>query len=292
MSSTARAPEPQAEPSDSADSRVIVVTGSTLPASVAGSIAARYPTTQVVSLGEFVAPSATASTIVIFAAEDLAEAWQLASSTTGVAALRLAFRTATATDLSAITGYALDTIQPTGDAVIVTLRPGEIDPQTGLWLSRMTGALAPVAKSAVANSAAADSATAATRSKAARQPKARADRRRSAIGLLRRHRVAVTAAAAASLAVAVLTGLAFGSVWVGIILGGFTLLGLAQLAVAALSYRAATAARIQAQAAARSTEGLQQSLVEQVRQLTASSAETALLMREHTRDSTAAKPRD
>lgn len=287
MSSTARAPEPQAEPSDSADSRVIVVTGSTLPASVAGSIAARYPTTQVVSLGEFVAPSATASTIVIFAAEDLAEAWQLASSTTGVAALRLAFRTATATDLSAITGYALDTIQPTGDAVIVTLRPGEIDPQAGLWLSRLTGALAPVAKSAVANSAAA-----ATRSKAARQPKARADRRRSVIGLLRRHRVAVAAAAAASLAVAVLTGLAFGSVWVGIILGGFTLLGLAQLAVAALSYRAATAARIQAQAAARSTEGLQQSLVEQVRQLTASSAETALLMREHTRDSTAAKPRD
>lgn len=284
MSSTARAPEPQAEPQaeapTSADPRVIVVTGATLPATVAGSIAARHPATLVVPIAEFTASSTTSSTTVIFAAEDLAEAWQLAKSTDPVAEIRLAFRTASATGLSAVTGYALDTVQPSGEALIVTFRPDDHDSaQAGPWLSRLAGALP-----AEASPASADSPSPTPRPRAARPPATKASARSSMVGLLRRHRSAVAIAAIAAVLVGVVAGFAFDSLWLGVFLGGFAMVALVQLALAFLSFRAASAARTQAETAARTVTGLQQRLVDQVQQITASSAETTLLMREYLRD--------
>lgn len=283
MSSTARAPEPQAEPQaeapTSANPRVIVVTGATLPATVAGSIAARHPATSVVPIAEFAASSIDSSTTVIFAAEDLAEAWQLAKSTDPVAEIQLAFRTASATALSAVTGYALDTVQPSGEALIVTFRPdGHDSTQAGLWLSRLAAALPAEALPVT------DSASPTPRPRAARPPAPKASARNSLVGLLRRHRSAVAIAAMAAVLVGVVAGFAFDSLWLGVFLGGFAMVALAQLALAFLSLRAASAARTQAETAARTATGLQQRLVDQVQQITASSTETTLLMREYLRD--------
>lgn len=274
MSSTGRAPQPPDAPADSHDSTVVMVTGLSLPSRVAGSVASRYPTAQVVSIEEFTPPHPDAASTVIFIGDDLRDAWEVATSSDGSATshVRLAFLTASAVGLDALRGYHLESLQPAGDCLIIDLRRTEGIGDAAGWLSKVIGSGKPPV------AARPEPAT----PKGSRTPAARTGVLGGLPRLLRRSWTGVLLLVVVAILCGIVGGLAFASAWVGVFLAGFTVILLTQLGLAVITYRAAAAARKATQAAAKA----QQDVAADVRLITASSAETTLLMREQVRGET------
>lgn len=268
MSSTGRAPQPPEAPADSHDSTVVLVTGARLPSRVAGSVARRYPSAQAMPISEFTGFQPDAGSTVIFIGEDLQDAWEVAtaSDASGPEQVRLAFLTASAAGLDALTGYHLESVQPSADCLIIDLRRTETSGDAAGWLAKLVGVATP--------SVAAKPASATP--KGSRAP---AGRTGALGGLLRRYWVGVLLLAAVAILCGIVASLAFASAWVGLFLAGFAVIALAQVGLAVLTYRTSSAARKTAQAVAKA----QQEVADQVRLITASSAETALVLREQAR---------
>ncbi|MEE9964985.1 MAG: hypothetical protein K4304_07795 [Propionicimonas sp.] len=273
MSSTGRAPQPPDAPADSHDSTVVLVTGARLPSRVTGSVARKYPSAQVMPISEFTGLQPDAGNTVIFIGEDLRDAWEVATASDasepdapGPEQVRLAFLTASAAGLDALTGYRLDSAQPSADCLIIDLRRTETSGDAAGWLAKLVGVAAPSVAAKPAS----------VTPKGSRTP---AGRTGALGGLLRRYWVGVLLLAAVAILCGIVASLAFASAWVGLFLAGFAVIALAQVGLAVLTYRTSSAARKTAQAVAKA----QQEVADQVRLITASSAETALVLREQAR---------